>query len=893
MTATAISASLFVSTTAFASADQYVEIYVATDGSDTNPGTKELPLQTPQAAQAKVRELKANGGLGEKGTIVYFREGIYPLASTLSFTAEDSGTEESPITYRAYLEEEVQFIGGFNLKPEDFTKVKDAKVLNRLISEDAREELYELDLKKYGMTKVPTPRLVGTYSYWSAPGIATKENSVIMDQLVAKLGYLSTDAPTPELFINDEIQSVSKYPNGDGVYMRVETVLEAGPFMRNWNDDIIGSADWVPPEERVPTPFAFKASADIMDRLPYWQNANQALMWGRWWWDWATQSVPLESVDPSSGRIQSAVPSSFSVKTNQPWYIYNLLEEIDMPGEYFLDRDTTKLYIWLPTDPEYISSAVLTTLDGYIIGMNGAENINFHGIDVTRSRRGAFLIENAKNIHITDSEVSWTAQMAIDVLSSYDVTFKHGYIHDVDGGIRFQDGCGDLETLTRGNCGVENTEITRYARITGTYTQAAAIYGCGNFVRNCEIHDNVHLGVGFSGPLQEVSFNNIYNLCQQADDTGVIYTGRSIPTHWGSEVKYNYIHDCSPRADVTFHVGTIAIYLDDFLSGVTVSGNIIENMQKGTMFSGYNNTITNNIYIGLSDEPILTAFGANPAASGFLPTFQTQLDNATYKDTDPWKSKFPALAALNSDIIAKDDTSRGIIVANNYFWNTGSMGLDGNVPMHEENIVVDNIVAGKDPGFIDYEGGNLQLKEDAAIYKQLPDFQPIPFTRIGLVEERAMQRIAEGITLIIDSPYVFVDGEKQLINENELGQMPIIKNNSTYVPFRFLGEALGTEVTFDDATRIATFKNADYTLTFSIDELNKVTKNDEEITLDVPMMVIEGRTYMPLRAISEMINKQVFWDDCGFITVSDIEDLFNSEADDCVIDYLHSELSVY
>ena len=891
MTATAISASLFVSTTAFATADKYVEIYVATDGSDSNPGTKELPLQTPEAARDKVRELKATGGLGEKGTIVYFREGIYSLSNSFTLTEEDSGTKESPITYRSYLDEEVQFIGGFNLKPEDLKKVTDEKVLNRLVSEDARKELYELDLKKYGLKEVPMPRLVGSYSYWTAKGIATEGPSVIIKDLAEKLGYMSDASATPELFIDDVIQTVAKYPNGDGEYLRTNVIFEAGPFMRNWNDDIIGSPEWVPPEERVPTPFSFKTDA-VLNRLPYWQTANQALIWGKFWHEWATQSVPLDYVDPAKGMIVSKMPSAFSIKTDRPWYIYNLLEEIDSPGEYFLDRDTTKMYIYPPSSPEFIESMVLTMLDGNIIELYGTEYVTFKGIDIGRSRKGALYAEGVNEVHLEDAEISWTSGLSVCFIESWNSTVKHCFIHDVDGGVQF-DNCGDKKNLIRGNCGVENCEIRNFERITVTYTTAASISGCGNYIRNNEIHDGRHMGIGFSGPYQEVSFNNIYNLCQEADDTGVIYTGRSIPTHWGSEVKYNYIHDCIPNEDTAYTVGTIALYMDDFLSGATLTGNIIDDMNRGVMFSGYNIVVTNNIFLDVEGTSIVTAFSANPSASDFLPTFQQQLRDATYRHNEAWSTAFPALAALTPEQMANDIVSRGIIVGNNYMMNSGAPSIQGTVPVHPENIVADNIMSNKDPGFIDIDNENYQLKEDAYIYTVLPDFQPIPFTRIGTYYERAMQRIANGITLVIDSPYVFVDGAKRLINENEMNQMPIIVNNSTYVPFRFLGEALGTEVEFDDATRIATFKDPAYTLEFSIDVLDKVTKNGEEITLEVPMKVMNGRTYMPLRAISEMIDKQVFWDDCGFITVSDVEDLFNSEADYGLIDYLHGELSVY
>ena len=59
--------------------------------------------------------------------------------------------------------------------------------------------------------------------------------------------------------------------------------------------------------------------------------------------------------------------------------------------------------------------------------------------------------------------------------------------------------------------------------------------------------------------------------------------------------------------------------------------------------------------------------------------------------------------------------------------------------MHKENIVTDNVNSSKNPGFIDAENDFYQLKEDAYIYEVIPDFQPIPFTRIGMYSERAMK----------------------------------------------------------------------------------------------------------------------------------------------------------
>ena len=882
----ALTMALSINTT-FAAEKKISEIYVATTGDDANPGTIDQPLKTAEGARNKIRELKKSGEIGEKGAVVYFREGIYPFAETMVLEKEDSGTAEAPITYRNYLEEEVQFIGGININPADFQKVTDSKILNRLVEDTAKDSLYRVNLRTIGVKEIPMPYLLGNYSYWQVDGVV-QEKSVIMADLVEALGFDRNAAKSPELYVNNKLMSVAKYPN-EG-YLKVDAVTEPGPFMRNWNDDIIGSADWVPPEDRVATPFRF-INQDAKPRMEKWKNADQALLWGRWYWEWATQSVPLDYVVPTSGEIASKVSSAFSVRANQPWYIYNLLEEIDAPGEYFLDRETGYLYFHPEDGMEAVDEVVLTLLDGPTVKFDNAAYINFKGINSMRSRKEAFAIVSSDNIHISDAELAYTAGFAVTMLYSTNCTVKHCYVHDVDGGVRI-DECGNMEKLIKANCGVENCEFDWFARLTATYTPAISIGGgCGNFARNNEIHNAQHMGIGFSGPYHEISFNNIYNVCQEADDSGAIYTGRNLTTHYGCIIKNNYIHDCTPIANYT--VGTIAIYLDDFLSGITVVGNVIENMQKGGMFSGYNNEWTNNIFINNEFCSIVTAFSANISAAGLQPSLLAGWKDADYVRTEAWQKAFPDLAALTEENFTNDTVSTGCIVKNNLMVNSAGLDLIGTLTSHPENIVENNLAIEGDPGFVDMDNKIYLLKEDAKIFKDMPDFKPIPFTRIGRYSERAEARVKKALTLAIDSPYVMVDGQKQMINNAEPEQKPVIINDSTYVPFRFLCEALGMSVEYNEETRIATFDDGANKLEFSLDSLDKVKKGEEEITLEVPIRNINGRTYMPLRAISEMVDKEVFWDDRGFITVSDTENLFNSEADAGLIEYLHGKLSVY
>ena len=84
--------------------------YVAPNGRDENPGTKNQPFATPARAMEAVRALVA-GGLKNDVRVV-LRGGTYPLAAPLVFTSADSGSAEHSITYAATAGETVVISGG-------------------------------------------------------------------------------------------------------------------------------------------------------------------------------------------------------------------------------------------------------------------------------------------------------------------------------------------------------------------------------------------------------------------------------------------------------------------------------------------------------------------------------------------------------------------------------------------------------------------------------------------------------------------------------------------------------------------------------------------------------------------------------------------------------------
>ncbi|MBE7054374.1 MAG: hypothetical protein E7391_08945 [Ruminococcaceae bacterium] len=109
----------------------------------------------------------------------------------------------------------------------------------------------------------------------------------------------------------------------------------------------------------------------------------------------------------------------------------------------------------------------------------------------------------------------------------------------------------------------------------------------------------------------------------------------------------------------------------------------------------------------------------------------------------------------------------------------------------------------------------------------------------------------------------FADGEiKITLNGTTLttDQPPIIVEGRTLVPVRVIFEALGATVTWDDSIKTATGVLDGTTVSLQIN--NTVAKvNGKDVTLDVPAQIVNSRTLVPVRFISESLGCKVDWDD--------------------------------
>ena len=106
---------------------------------------------------------------------------------------------------------------------------------------------------------------------------------------------------------------------------------------------------------------------------------------------------------------------------------------------------------------------------------------------------------------------------------------------------------------------------------------------------------------------------------------------------------------------------------------------------------------------------------------------------------------------------------------------------------------------------------------------------------------------------------VFLDG-----TQLEFDVPPMLENGRTLVPMRVIFEALGATVDWDNDTFTAIATKDDLTIKITIDDM-KLYKNDEVIELDVPARLIDGRTLVPARAVSEGMGAKVDWDNDDWV----------------------------
>ena len=670
-------------------------LYVSTHGNDgwsgrladPNATRTDGPFATLARATTALRELKRRSALPPDGTTVVVRGGTYEQRRTWSLGAKDSGTAGAPITYRAAPGEEVRLTGGHTVPSAAFSRVKDPVLLQRLVPA-ARGNVFQADLKAQG---IPIPAAPPAKYRGAVPG--------------------------PELFVNDQRMSLACWPN-EG-WATIANIVDTGSRPRDGDNSN--------------RPGVFQYAGDAPAR---WNAATGVWLQGYWCYDWYEETIQVGAIDATQRRITLATPSLYSVMQGNPsprhWRALNLLEELDRPGEYYVDRAAGLLYLWPPSDIAR-ARVVLSTLVGPVVALTDASYVTLRGFTVEACQGDAITITGGTSDRVQACTMRNVTQIGVRVSGGTGHSVEACDIYDTGAGGLAMAG-GDRRTLTPAGHQALNNHNHDYSRLQYTYANAIVLEGVGNRAAHNLIHGAPHQAIGIGGNDHIFEYNVVHDICTQTDDCGAYYKGRN-PSARGNIVRYNFWHNIgSPMGH-----GNAAIYFDDGDGGDTVFGNIFFRCGEpgrgsfGTIFShgGHGIRADNNIFVECK-----RALGSAPwddarwkdAINGGQDCFWT---DRLLKEVDitkpPYTTHYPELVGFMDPQPGQPRVSEA---ARNVMVRCGEV-KSGNwqVP------AADNWVTDADPGFVNAAHGDFRLRPDAEIYRRLPGFEPIPFEKMGLVAD--------------------------------------------------------------------------------------------------------------------------------------------------------------
>jgi hypothetical protein len=558
------------------SASLQSEIVVSTTGSDSNPGTERLPIASLSAARDRARAAGIHA--------IVVRSGIYRLSRSLKLDEHDSG-----LTIRADRGARPQISGGIQIPISAVKPCSDNAALNRIIDADARASVVQVDLAALGIKTIPP---------------------------IQPRGFPHSGITGPiELFSGDTPMTLARWPNQG--YAKVGKVTEAGNGENDHDKPV-----------RLPV-------FSIGDRSKAWVNAEEPWLYGYWKYDWADESIRIRNIDSTTGQITLESPAIYGVDAGMPFYAENLLEEVDAPGEYYIDRNKLRLY-FIPLRPlANRDPLTLSVLDQPLISVSDAANVTIRGLDFAFSRGIAATASNCDHTRIEACRFFDLGAKAASIDGGHDCGIQScDFWNLAEGGVSLTG--GDRKTLKPARNYVVNCEFKNFERRSQTYRPAVWIEGVGNRVAHCWMHDAPHSAIIYGGNDHVIEFNRFSHLLALTGDGGVVYTGRNW-TARGTTIRNNWFED-----DFGQRKWEPAIYVDDLGSGIKMTGNLIERCHWGFLIGGgRDNVLRDNVLVDCDLAFDCDARGLGWAAKS-RPTMEDGLKAVPYQ-SEIWKASYPNL----------------------------------------------------------------------------------------------------------------------------------------------------------------------------------------------------------------------------------------------------------
>ena len=311
--------------------------YVANSGHDDWPGTEQFPFASLNAAQSAVRSALD----GEDGPVtVLIRGGTYYLKEPLVLTPGDSGTAFREVTYKAYPGERVTLSGGRRLD---------------CCWDHYHEGIYrcQISTKALGIPEFTQLFVNGRRQIRARfPKFDASDPNNYSGYLLAA-GRLEDDLPCPEPGADDDMTFSSGAPRG--IYYSPETFTQ-----RRW------------PNPKNVVIHIYQAN--------YWGN----LQWRIRHIDWDKHIIWFGDGGQQMGAKWAENPCA--VNENSRFYVENVFEELDLPGEWYYDRGQGYLYYYPETGLNLADAVIEVSVLPQVIRFLGTQADPVHHISIERIR---------------------------------------------------------------------------------------------------------------------------------------------------------------------------------------------------------------------------------------------------------------------------------------------------------------------------------------------------------------------------------------------------------------------------------------------------------------------------------------------------------------------------
>lgn len=669
-------------------------IYISTNGNDmTGNGSISAPFASIEKACEFITASPEYIGSWE----VILREGRYNIENTIELNPKSLNSYSS-VTFTSYPGENAVLSGSKKL---DMTKAEPVSAsIKARLHPSAAESIVAVNLSNQGIDNISHP---------------------------APAAYGAQRDSISRVIINGVPQTAARWPN-EG-YAIIGSCINSGSN---------GSG------------LKFTAADSSGSNIANWNTAENALLNGFFSdSDWKYDIIGFDSYDASTGVITSDVNPSAKIGTMEHprrFYIENLLEELDIPGEWYIDKETNMLYLYPASDNDDV---YISTMTDALFNVSNINNITFENLVFDGSANDGILFDHTKNCSIKNCDIKNLSGNAVRLSECTDSGIEQSNITCIGGsGVRVYG--GNNLTVENTNVYIRDCIIDNFAQISRNGSESAIItnQAIGVKVSHNRISNGPSMAIHMDDCINTLmEYNDISNVQTEYADAGAIYSGSSFISQ-GNVIQYNYIHDIVPySADMNGYL--VGIYMDDLNSGYTIYGNIIRRVPIGIMLGGGKNlVVSNNIIMDSSVTNANSTINADSRGLGWASERASELSAEISKHIKlypKYLEKFPHTAETYYTDSEYCGYPTSDTITNNFYYkhmgdsiyaeyknSTYSNTYSGNYSYGTNSL--DSSLYGSP--FVNEANHDFTMKPNSVIANRIPEFKEIPFADIGLINKR-------------------------------------------------------------------------------------------------------------------------------------------------------------